>query len=177
MNNDKISKVRLHFWCVCSCQRARYASFYNIGFPRSLSIKTSATLWIPRSAVLICNSSISLIESEIPYRLSMDSLERFMRAAPLPPSLPLSQGHRRALVHASLASAVGRKGRHMTGTFCLTGDTMEGIIQCLVFLKAFSVSQLKIKAFFELCLEFFFFFQENVSFKQCNNFNILSHFR
>lgn len=70
----------------------------------------------------------------------MDSLERFMRAAPLPPSLPLSQGHRRALVHASLASAVGRKGRHMTGTFCLTGDTMEGIIQCLVFLKAFSVS-------------------------------------
>lgn len=47
---------------------------------------------------------------------------------------------RRALVHASLASAVGRKGRHLTGTFCLTGDTMEGIIQCLVFLKAFSVS-------------------------------------
>lgn len=73
----------------------------------------------------------------------MDSLERFMRAAPLPPSLPLSQGHRRALVHASLASAVGRKGRHLTGTFCLTGDTMEGIIQCLVFLKAFSVRQIK----------------------------------
>jgi hypothetical protein len=37
------------------------------------------------------------------------------------------------------ASAIGRKGRHLTGTFCLTGDTMEGIIQCLVFLKAFSV--------------------------------------
>lgn len=71
----------------------------------------------------------------------MDSLERFMRAAPLPPGLPVvaQQGHRRALVHASLASAVGRKGRHLTGTFCLTGDTMEGIIQCLVFLKAFSV--------------------------------------
>lgn len=50
-----------------------------------------------------------------------------------------------ALVSASLTSAVsnsavGRKGRHLTGTFCLTGDTMEGIIQCLVFLKAFSVS-------------------------------------
>ncbi|KAJ9577768.1 hypothetical protein L9F63_005650, partial [Diploptera punctata] len=37
------------------------------------------------------------------------------------------------------ASAIGRKGRHLTGTFCLTGDTMEGIIQCLVFLKAFSL--------------------------------------
>lgn len=71
----------------------------------------------------------------------MDSIERLIRAAPLPPSLPNNgQGHRRALVHASLATAVGRKGRHLTGTFCLTGDTMEGIIQCLVFLKAFSVS-------------------------------------
>lgn len=51
------------------------------------------------------------------------------------------QQQQRALVHASLAAAtVGRKGRHLTGTFCLTGDTMEGIIQCLVFLKAFSVS-------------------------------------
>lgn len=70
----------------------------------------------------------------------MDSLERIIRAAPLPPSLTNGQGHRRALVHASLATAVGRKGRHLTGTFCLTGDTMEGIIQCLVFLKAFSVS-------------------------------------
>lgn len=49
---------------------------------------------------------------------------------------------RRALVHASLATTatIGRRGRHLTGTFCLTGDTMEGIIQCLVFLKAFSVS-------------------------------------
>lgn len=101
----------------------------------------------------------------------MDSLERFIRAAPLPPGLhknnhkPNGNGdgngnadiatvanangnncgdgqgqHRRALVHASLATAVGRKGRHLSGTFCLTGDTMEGIIQCLVFLKAFSVS-------------------------------------
>lgn len=99
----------------------------------------------------------------------MDSLERLMRAAPLPTSVVLASsaaaaaaaaggqgggggvgiggggggGGRRALVHASLASAsaVGRKGRHLTGTFCLTGDTMEGIIQCLVFLKAFSVSR------------------------------------
>ncbi|KAI8035446.1 hypothetical protein M5D96_011789 [Drosophila gunungcola] len=103
----------------------------------------------------------------------MDSLERLMRAAPLPRMLTsgvvataaaaaaaaagkgivsvgggavggggataAGGGQQRALVHASLAAAtVGRKGRHLTGTFCLTGDTMEGIIQCLVFLKAFS---------------------------------------
>lgn len=72
----------------------------------------------------------------------MDSIERIIRATPLPANLPNGDGQnaRRALVHASLATAVGRKGRHLTGTFCLTGDTMEGIIQCLVFLKAFSVS-------------------------------------
>ncbi|XP_054729180.1 uncharacterized protein LOC129238172 [Anastrepha obliqua] len=76
----------------------------------------------------------------------MDSLERLLRAAPLPRTLTsvngaVAKGQQRALVHASLAAAtVGRKGRHLTGTFCLTGDTMEGIIQCLVFLKAFSVS-------------------------------------
>lgn len=74
----------------------------------------------------------------------MDSIERIIRATPLPINLPNTGGNgqsaQRALVHASLATAVGRKGRHLTGTFCLTGDTMEGIIQCLVFLKAFSVS-------------------------------------
>ncbi|XP_020714689.1 neurobeachin isoform X9 [Ceratitis capitata] len=75
----------------------------------------------------------------------MDSLERLLRAAPLPRTLTsvngaVAKGQQRALVHASLAAAtVGRKGRHLTGTFCLTGDTMEGIIQCLVFLKAFSL--------------------------------------
>lgn len=76
----------------------------------------------------------------------MDSLERLMSAAkPLPPALAGGNSlPRRALVHASIATtaAVGRRGRHLTGTFCLTGDTMEGIIQCLVFLKAFSVSSL-----------------------------------
>lgn len=76
----------------------------------------------------------------------MDSLERLMSAAkPLPPALTSAGSSlpRRALVHASLATAasIGRRGRHLTGTFCLTGDTMEGIIQCLVFLKAFSVSE------------------------------------
>jgi hypothetical protein len=73
----------------------------------------------------------------------MDSLERLMSAAkPMPPALAGGSSlPRRALVHASLATsaAVGRRGRHLTGTFCLTGDTMEGIIQCLVFLKAFSL--------------------------------------
>ncbi|XP_044255551.1 neurobeachin isoform X9 [Tribolium madens] len=73
----------------------------------------------------------------------MDSLERLMSAAkPMPPALAAGSSlPTRALVHASLATsaAVGRRGRHLTGTFCLTGDTMEGIIQCLVFLKAFSL--------------------------------------
>lgn len=53
-----------------------------------------------------------------------------------------SANNRRAMVQASLSTVLGRKGRHTSGTFCLTGDTMEGIIQCLVFLKAFSVSLL-----------------------------------
>lgn len=75
----------------------------------------------------------------------MDSLERLISAAKPMPRVLAATGTslpRRALVHASLATsaAVGRRGRHLTGTFCLTGDTMEGIIQCLVFLKAFSVS-------------------------------------
>lgn len=74
-------------------------------------------------------------------------------AKPLPPALAGGSSlPRRALVHASLATsaAVGRRGRHLTGTFCLTGDTMEGIIQCLVFLKAFSVSQAKNNGFGEM---------------------------
>lgn len=75
----------------------------------------------------------------------MDPLARLMEGAPLPGVLGATRDARPrgALVHASLAAApaIGdKKGRHLTGTFCLTGDTMEGIIQCLVFLKAFSVS-------------------------------------
>ncbi|XP_076273573.1 A kinase anchor protein rugose isoform X3 [Rhynchophorus ferrugineus] len=70
----------------------------------------------------------------------MDSLDRLRAAKPVHSSALASGSSlpRRALVHASLAT-VGRRGRHLTGTFCLTGDTMEGIIQCLVFLKAFSL--------------------------------------
>lgn len=65
-------------------------------------------------------------------------------AKPVATTARTSSLPRRALVHASLATTatVGRRGRHLTGTFCLTGDTMEGIIQCLVFLKAFSVSKI-----------------------------------
>ncbi|KOB77707.1 Neurobeachin [Operophtera brumata] len=73
----------------------------------------------------------------------MDPLARLMDGAPLPGVLGATRDvrPRGALVHASLAAAPSlgdKKGRHLTGTFCLTGDTMEGIIQCLVFLKAFS---------------------------------------
>jgi hypothetical protein len=48
--------------------------------------------------------------------------------------------NRRAIVQASLSTVFDKNGRHLSGTLCLTGDTMEGIIQLLVFLKAFSVS-------------------------------------
>ncbi|XP_063992458.1 uncharacterized protein LOC135170504 [Diachasmimorpha longicaudata] len=69
----------------------------------------------------------------------MDSLERLMSTGPHHSALTAASRTRNAFVQASMCSVVGRKGRHLTGTFCLTGDTMEGIIQCLVFLKAFSV--------------------------------------
>lgn len=52
-----------------------------------------------------------------------------------------------ANITPAISSVIGRKGRHLSGTFCLTGDTMEGIIQCLVFLKAFSVSKSEINCF------------------------------
>ena len=91
-----------------------------------------------------------------PPVVGMDSLERLMPALAAANASGNCQRSRNrsgnsgpstALVPASIgssasvvtASAIGRKGRHLTGTFCLTGDTMEGIIQCLVFLKAFSV--------------------------------------
>ncbi|XP_047370718.1 neurobeachin isoform X4 [Vespa velutina] len=69
----------------------------------------------------------------------MDSLERLMSAGSHHPSLTAATRSQNAFVQANLCSVIGRKGRHLTGTFCLTGDTMEGIIQCLVFLKAFSL--------------------------------------
>ncbi|XP_053976411.1 neurobeachin isoform X10 [Hylaeus volcanicus] len=69
----------------------------------------------------------------------MDSLERLMSAGSHQPALTAATRSQNAFVQANLCSVIGRKGRHLTGTFCLTGDTMEGIIQCLVFLKAFSL--------------------------------------
>ncbi|XP_011140911.1 uncharacterized protein LOC105184065 [Harpegnathos saltator] len=69
----------------------------------------------------------------------MDSLERLMSAGSHHPTLATATRSQNAFVQANLCSVIGRKGRHLTGTFCLNGDTMEGIIQCLVFLKAFSV--------------------------------------
>ncbi|KAJ4432406.1 hypothetical protein ANN_21025 [Periplaneta americana] len=91
-----------------------------------------------------------------PPVVGMDSLERLMpalaaagssssirtrsrsRAGGSGPSTALVPAGRGPSASVVTASAIGRKGRHLTGTFCLTGDTMEGIIQCLVFLKAFS---------------------------------------
>ncbi|CAK1542790.1 unnamed protein product [Leptosia nina] len=85
----------------------------------------------------------------------MDPFARLMEGTPLPGVLPTRDARPRgALVHASLAAAPhlgDKKGRHLTGTFCLTGDTMEGIIQCLVFLKAFSHSSIGTRKFSEEC--------------------------
>lgn len=72
-------------------------------------------------------------------RGEMDSLERLISSGSHQPALTAATRSQNAFVQANLCSVIGRKGRHLTGTFCLTGDTMEGIIQCLVFLKAFSV--------------------------------------
>ncbi|XP_026297316.1 neurobeachin isoform X13 [Apis mellifera] len=69
----------------------------------------------------------------------MDSLERLISSGSHQPALTAATRSQNAFVQANLCSVIGRKGRHLTGTFCLTGDTMEGIIQCLVFLKAFSL--------------------------------------
>ncbi|RZF43725.1 hypothetical protein LSTR_LSTR004238 [Laodelphax striatellus] len=66
----------------------------------------------------------------------MDSLERLLGLHP-----------KTAAAIALPTAALTRKGRHLTGTFCLSGDTMEGIIQCLVFLKAFSELKMKIVEF------------------------------
>ncbi|PZC80325.1 hypothetical protein B5X24_HaOG214842 [Helicoverpa armigera] len=94
----------------------------------------------------LCSATRALTPSVI--QAGMDPLARLMEGAPLPGVLGATRDARPrgALVHASLAAApaIGdKKGRHLTGTFCLTGDTMEGIIQCLVFLKAFSLSAWK----------------------------------
>ncbi|XP_017878449.1 neurobeachin isoform X11 [Ceratina calcarata] len=69
----------------------------------------------------------------------MDMLERLMSSGLHQPALTAATRSQNAFVQANLCSVISRKGRHLTGTFCLRGDTMEGIIQCLVFLKAFSL--------------------------------------
>lgn len=57
-----------------------------------------------------------------------------------PAGLSAHAASSQVLVSASLATAIGKKP--VSGSFCLAGGTMEGIIQCLVFLKAFQVGRL-----------------------------------
>ncbi|KAK9498091.1 hypothetical protein O3M35_003973 [Rhynocoris fuscipes] len=45
------------------------------------------------------------------------------------------------LIEKTYGTLFGRKPKHLSGSFYLAGDTIEGIVQCLVFLKAFSVSK------------------------------------
>ncbi|KAF0772295.1 neurobeachin isoform X1 [Aphis craccivora] len=55
------------------------------------------------------------------------------------PTLVSAAGAAAAQPTPGVAALVRKGRRHLSATFCLAGDTMEGIIQCLVFLKAFSV--------------------------------------
>ncbi|KAI5733845.1 hypothetical protein M8J76_016710 [Diaphorina citri] len=73
----------------------------------------------------------------------MESLERLLHQVSPPTPATGSTNKGTGPTTTSLISAnIGRKGRHrhLRGTFCLNGDTMEGIIQCLVFFKAFSIA-------------------------------------
>ncbi|XP_043473809.1 neurobeachin isoform X2 [Leptopilina heterotoma] len=70
----------------------------------------------------------------------MDSLKCLMSAAPhQPPLLAASSRSQNPFVQAKLCSVVGTKGRHLRISFCLTGDTMDVIKQCLVYFKASSL--------------------------------------
>lgn len=44
-----------------------------------------------------------------------------------------------------------KRNRYLSGSFSVTGDTMEGIVQCLVFLKAFAVRYILL-LWFKTCL-------------------------
>jgi len=44
-----------------------------------------------------------------------------------------------------------KRSRYLSGNFSVSGDTMEGIVQCLVFLKAFSVCSLNYFLWFCYC--------------------------
>lgn len=54
------------------------------------------------------------------------------------------QGEREAKGSSFLTGYLGswKRSRYLSGNFSVSGDTMEGIVQCLVFLKAFSVRTL-----------------------------------
>ncbi|CAG7831588.1 unnamed protein product [Allacma fusca] len=53
-------------------------------------------------------------------------------------------GNESASKTSFLAGYMGswKRSRYLSGNFTVSGDTMEGIVQCLVFLKAFSVRNL-----------------------------------
>lgn len=70
----------------------------------------------------------------------MDSLQCLMSDARHQPPLLTSSRSQNPFVQAKLCSVVGRKGRHLRISFCLTGDTMDVIKQCLVYFKASAVS-------------------------------------
>lgn len=60
----------------------------------------------------------------------------FMNHITIRPKLPPNEEGRATAIDEIMAG----RAKSLCGSFNLAGDTMEGIIQCLVFLKAFSVS-------------------------------------
>ena len=67
----------------------------------------------------------------------MDSLKRFLQPASTAATSMQMASTAVTLVPSTVF--IKRVGKQFKGTFCLKGDTLEAIVQCLVFLKAFSV--------------------------------------
>lgn len=80
------------------------------------------------------------IIDNIIYKEKMRSLLSTSDTNIIASSAFISNQHKRAITQASLSTVFDKHTRFLSGSLCLTGDTMEGIIQLLVFLKAFSVS-------------------------------------
>ncbi|KOC66220.1 hypothetical protein WH47_07289 [Habropoda laboriosa] len=69
----------------------------------------------------------------------MDSLEQLINSGTYQSAETAATRSQNSAVQANFFSVLDRKSRYFAGTFCLTGDTMQGIIHCLVFLRACSV--------------------------------------
>lgn len=128
-----VSTLYIQFWVYMLHVKRRTIIGYSVFSLKTWSLRLRIARWLEH---WVLNRGTRYTELR---RGEMDSLERLISSGSHQPALTAATRSQNAFVQANLCSVIGRKGRHLTGTFCLTGDTMEGIIQCLVFLKAFSV--------------------------------------